>query len=108
MSESLSTFFETVVVNSDGTQKVTYSNSTTVAKRSRVIFAPALSTVAVHVSGTGTAVIKSSPFGDTSKELTLTTLTATGQYTVASANQIVVDVTAVSGTVTAALLPNED
>lgn len=108
MSESLSTFFETVVVNADGTQKVTYANSTTTTKRSQVIFAPSNSTVAIHISGTGTVVIKSSPFGDSAKDFTLATLTATGQQVVVSANFIVVDVTAVNGTVTAVLIPNED
>lgn len=83
-------------------------NDTTTVKRSNVLFAPANSTVAVHISGTATVVIKSSPFGDSTKDFTLATLTATGQQVVVSANYIVVDVTAISGTVTAVLIPNED
>lgn len=108
MSESLRTFFETVTVNADGTQKINYSNSTTAIARSRTLFATASSTVAIHITGTATVVVKSNPFNDPTKDFTLATLTATGQQVVVSANYIVLDVTAVSGTVTAILIPNED
>jgi hypothetical protein len=108
MSESRNTFFETVTVNADGTQKVVYSDATTTAKRSQTVYAPANSRICVNVSGTTTVLIKSNPFGVDAMDVTLTTLSASGEYLLQYAAMIVVHVTAVSGTVTAILVPGDD
>ena len=108
MSESSSLFFDTFTQNADGTANIVSSNNTTTAKRSLALFAPAYSTLAIHVSGTATVVIKTNPFGETAKDFTIKTVTATTQEVITSANWYVIDVTAVSGTVTAVLVCNED
>jgi hypothetical protein len=91
-----------------GVERLVDSDVTTVVARSRTLYAPAGSTVCVHVSGTATVVIKSNPFADAAKDVTLTSVSASTEYAVASARHILVDVTAVSGTVTAKLVCNED
>jgi hypothetical protein len=110
MSDMNSSFFGYYEdnISSNGVLKPTIKHSVTAVTRSNTLFAPANSTISIHVAGTATVVIKSNPFGDTAKDITLTTLTATGEYAVTSAKNVLVDVTAVSGTVTAMLVCNED
>jgi hypothetical protein len=86
--------------------KVVPVNSTVGTPRSPGILVPALSTVCVHISGTATVVIKSNPFDDPSKDVTLTSLSATGNYVVPSACNLVIHVTANTGTVTCVIIPN--
>jgi hypothetical protein len=91
-----------------GVLRYVKKDDTTVAARSNTLFAPAYSTLCIHISGTATVVIKNNPFADTSKDFTIKTVTATSQEVVTSAMSILVDVTAVTGTVTVKLIPNED
>lgn len=108
MSESYEAFFKTVTLGTTGTAQINQKNFTTTIVRSQAIYAPAQSTLAIHISGTATVVVKSSPFADTSKDFTISTVITTSQVAIANANMIVLDVTAVSGTVTAVLVANED
>ena len=107
MSEDTGSFFEVEQTISGVVRKLP-KHSTTAVVRSNCLFAPANSTVAIHITGTATVVVKSNPFGEVAKDFTLATLTATGQQVVVSANYIVLDVTVNTGTVTAILIPNED
>lgn len=84
------------------------NDATSVVARSNTLFAPAYSTLCIHISGTATVVIKNNPFADTAKDFTIKTVTTTSQEVISSAMNILVDVTAVSGTVTVRLIPNED
>lgn len=109
MPESSDTFFKTVTLDANGSAAtVVQNNSTTTVKRSVALYAPAYSTIAIHISGTATVVIKTNPFGDPAKDFTIKTVTATTQEVVTSANYYVLDVTAVSGTVTAVLIECDD
>jgi hypothetical protein len=108
MCESSETFFKTVTLDATGTAQIDQKNFTTTVVRSQAVYAPAQSTLAIHISGTATVVVKSSPFADTAKDFTISTVTTTSQVAIANANMIVLDVTAISGTVTAVLIPNDD
>ena len=108
MSESARKFFETVTQNADGTQTIAYVNTKTGTGRSNVIFAPANSTLCIHMSAAASVTIKNNPFGDATKDFTIKTVTATTQEVVTSAMQLVLDVTANSGTITVELILNED
>ena len=76
--------------------------------RSRALFAPAYSTLCIHISAAASVVIKSNPFGDTTKDFTIKTVTTTTQEVVTSAMWIVLDISGNTGIVTAKLVPNED
>jgi hypothetical protein len=91
-----------------GVERLVDSDVTSVPARSRTLYAPAGSTLCVNVSGTATVVIKSNPFADAAKDVTLTSVSASTEYVIASAKHVLIDVTAVSGTVTAKLICNED
>jgi hypothetical protein len=108
MSTLFNTFFGSTTTNSEGTLLKTESNSTTIAKRGNELYAPANSRICVNVSGTATVLIKSNPFGVDAMDVTLTTLSASGEYLLQYAAMIVVHVTAVSGTVTAVLVSGDD
>lgn len=88
--------------------KVQEVNSTTGTPRSPAVFVPALSTVCVHISATASVAIKSNPFDDPAKDVTLTTISASGIYTVPSAMSLVIHVTANTGTVTVLIVPNQE
>ena len=107
MSEGCYTFFGTVVDN-NGLLTQTRSDITTATGRSNTLFAPALSTLVVHISGTASITLISNPVRDTAKDITISTISAAGRTTIASADYIALNVTAISGTVTAVLVPNED
>jgi hypothetical protein len=107
MSDDTYSFFEVEQTISGVVRKLP-KHSTTAVVRSNCLFAPALSTLVVHISATATVVVKSNAFGETAKDATLTTLSATGRHVIASADKIVLDVTANTGTVTAILICNED
>ena len=81
--------------------------STTGTPRSSGVLVPALSTVNIHISATATVVIKSNPFDDAAKDVTLATVVASGATVIASASVIVVQVTANTGTVSCLIIPNE-
>lgn len=108
MSESLESFFGSVVVNEDGTQKVTYSTSATTVRRSYTLFATAQSTLAIHISGTATVQVISNPFGESDKDAVIDTITASDRLFIPSAMNLVLNITAISGTVTAVITNNED
>lgn len=84
------------------------SDSTTVVARSLALYAPANSTLCINVNGTATVVIKSNPFSDPTKDVTLQTVSASTEYAITTAKYIVVDVTAISGTVTAVLVQGDE
>jgi hypothetical protein len=86
--------------------RFTQVKSVTAITRAGGIYCPALSTVCIHISGTATVKIISNPFDDAAKDKVLTTLTSSGEYVVASAQNIIIDVTAVTGTVTAMIVAN--
>lgn len=88
--------------------KVSDVNSTTGTPRSSGIFVPALSTVCIHISATASVAIKSNPFDDPTKDVTLTTISASGIYTVPSSMVLVIHVTANTGTVTCLIVPNQE
>jgi hypothetical protein len=87
--------------------KLTDTVATTGTPRSAGVLIPALSTICVHISATATVVIKSNPFNDPTKDVTLTTITVSGNYVVPSSNVIVVHVTANTGTVSCLIVANE-
>ncbi len=107
MSEDTGSFFEVEQTISGVVRKLP-KHSTTAVVRSNCLYAPAYSTLAIHVSGTATIVIKANPFGDATKDFTIKTVTATTQEVITSANYYLLDITANSGTVTAIIVPNED
>jgi hypothetical protein len=76
--------------------------------RSNGVFCPALSTISINITGTASVNIISNPFDDPTKDLVLTTLTASGQYVVSSAQNILINVTAVTGTVSARVVFNQE
>lgn len=80
----------------------------TAPARSNGLYCPALSTIAIHIAGTGSVNVISNPFGDSAKDKILSTLTASGEVVIASASIIFLDVTAVSGTVTAKVIFNQE
>ena len=80
----------------------------TVPTRSNGLFCPALSTICIHIAGTGSVNVISNPFDDAAKDKTLSTLTASGEVVIASAGIIILDVTAVSGTLTARVVYNQE
>lgn len=106
MSEGNVGLFDSVV-DRDGVLVPVKSDATTVVARSNTIYAPANSTLCVNVSGTATVVIKSNPFSDPAKDVTLQSVSTSTEYAITTAKYVLVDVTAVSGTVTAILVPGE-
>lgn len=95
------------VVSGTEVLKVSDAVTTTGTPRSSGVLVPALSSVCINITGTASVVIKSNPFDDPTKDITLTTLTASGVFTVPSAMVIVVQVTANTGTVSAIIVINE-
>jgi len=72
------------------------------------VYCPALSTVCIHIAGTGNVNIISNPFGDAAKDRIIHSLSASDHLVLDSAAIIILDVTAVTGTVTARLVANEE
>ena len=101
-------FAPTITGSGTGTSvlKSVPKNAVVAATRGQAIYCPALSTVSVVISATATVEIISNPFNDAAKDKVLTTLVATGEYVVASAQVIIIDVTATTGTVTAMITKN--
>lgn len=97
---------DTLIGGSSVSYRQTKTLSVTVPTRSGGIYCPANSTVCINIVGTATVKIISNPFGVSAMDKDLQTITATGHYVVASAAVIVVDVTAVSGTVSALIVFN--
>lgn len=97
---------DTLIEGSTSSYRQTKTLSVTTPTRSGGTFCPALSTVSVNISGTAIVKIISNPFGDATMDTVLTTITASGNYPIATANVIIVDVTAVSGTVSALIVYN--
>lgn len=91
-----------------GNKFVVQSDQTSTTGRSKILFAPANSTVAIHISGTASVQVISSPFSDSSKEFTLATVATTSEIVITAARRILLNVASISGTVTAILIPNED
>ena len=108
MTESCNKFYDVFTQNANGTGELLVKNLTTVTGRSNVLFASYGSTLAIHISGTATVQIVSNPFGDSAKDFVIKTITATTQEVVTSAMYITLVVTAITGTVTAELIFNED
>lgn len=86
------------------------TESVTAITRSQSIYCPALSTVCIDITGTSASVdIVSNPFGPSAKDKILATLTASGQYVVASAGILLINVTAVTdATVSARVVFNQE
>ena len=86
--------------------KPTEVSTVAVATRGRGVYCPALSTISVVIAATATVRIISNPFNDAAKDKILTTLNASGEYVVASAQVIIIDVTATTGNVSAMITRN--
>jgi hypothetical protein len=84
------------------------TESVSAITRSKAIFCPALSTICINISGTATVNIISNPFDDPAKDKIFQVVTATGHFVVDSAAIIIVDVTAISGTVSARAVLNQE
>jgi len=97
---------DTLIEGTTTSYRQTKTLSVTAATRSGGTYCPALSTVCINISGTATVKIISNPFGVSGMDNVLTTISASGDYVVDSAAVIVVDVTAVTGTVSALIMHN--
>jgi hypothetical protein len=97
---------DVLVAGTTSSYRQTKTLSVTTATRSGGTYCPALSTVCINISGTATVKIISNPFGVNAMDTVLTTVTVSGNYVVDSAAVIVVDVTAVTGTVSALVVFN--
>jgi hypothetical protein len=84
------------------------SHVTTVVKRSNGKYCSAYSRLCVNIDGTATVLVQSNPFGVPAMDLTLSTITVSGEYLIVYGAVIVLDVTAVNGTVTAILVCGDD
>ena len=80
----------------------------TVPTRGIGIYCPALSTICIHIAGTGTVNVISNPFDDAAKDRTIHSTSVSDQLVLQSAAIIILDVTAVTGTVTARLVANQE
>ena len=80
----------------------------TVPTRSNGLFCPALSTICIHIAGTATVNIISNPFDDAAKDKIIHSTSVSDQLVLASAAIIVLNVTAVTGTVTARVVYNQE
>lgn len=82
----------------------------TVPTRSAALFCPALSKVCVHFAAgtTGSVDIISNPFDVAAKDKILTTITASGQYAVPTADVILLNVTAIAGTISARVIYEQE
>lgn len=102
--------FPAVVSKPNDVTVITDTLSVTAPTRSTEIFCPALSTVCIHITGTATVKVISNPFNDATKDLVLSTISTAGatNYVVASAINLIVDVTAVTGTVSAKVVYNNN
>ena len=80
----------------------------TVPTRGIGVYCPALSTVCIHIDGTANVNIISNPFGDVAKDKIIHAVAASDHLVLDSAAIIILDVTAVTGTVTARLVANQE
>lgn len=95
-------------LSSGGVLRNIIKHDTTATAVSNPVYANQGATLAIHISGTASVIIKNRAFGDSAKDFTIKTVTATTQEVITSAMNIVLDVTVTSGTVTAIVIPNED
>jgi len=72
------------------------------------VYCPAFSTICIHIDGTGTVNVISNPFGDAAKDKIIHSTSLSDQLVLQSAAIIILDVTAVTGTVTARLVANQE
>ena len=107
MSEDTDSFFGVEQTISGVVRKLP-SHSTTAVVRSNILYAPAYSTLAIHITGSASVTIKTNPYGEAAKDFTIKTVTATTQEVITSSNMYLLDVTANTGTVTAMIICNED
>jgi hypothetical protein len=112
MSDNFKTafVFPATVATANDVTTITDKLSVTAPTRSSELFCPALSTVCVHITGTATVKVISNPFGDAAKDLVLSTISTAGatNYVIASAINLIVDVTAVTGTVSVKVVYNSE
>jgi len=80
----------------------------TVPTRGIGVFCPALSTICIHIAGTASVNIISNPFGDSVKDKIIHSIAASDHLVLDSAAIIILDVTAVTGTVTARVVLNQE
>jgi len=97
---------DTLIEGSTSSYRQTKTLAVTVPTRSGGIYCPALSTVNINIVGTASVSIITNPFGVSAMDTVLSTITASGTYAVATAAIIVIDVTAVTGTVSALVVHN--
>lgn len=92
------------LVGTDQLQPI-FNESTTAIVRSTALFCPCYSLICVDFAPgtTGSVKIINNPFNDTpsAKDKVLATLTASGQFVMVSAGIVLLDVTAVVGTISA-------
>ncbi|CAB4169243.1 hypothetical protein UFOVP1516_65 [uncultured Caudovirales phage] len=92
------------LVGSDQLKPV-FNEATTAIVRSTALFCPCYSLICVDFAPgtTGSVRVINNPFDNTpsAKDKVLVTLTASGQFVMASAGIILVDVTAINGTISA-------
>lgn len=84
------------------------TESVTVITRSKAVYCPALSTICINISGTATVNIVSNPFDDAAKDKIVKVITATDHLILDSASIIIIDVTAINGTVSARVVFNTE
>jgi len=102
--------FPATIVNGtvNTVQTITPTDSSTGTGRSNHLFCPALSTLNIYVSATASVDVISNPFNDIAKDKILTTVTATGVYTIAAASMVSINITANTGTVSAVVVYNSE
>lgn len=92
--------------------KPVFNESTTDIGRSSTLYCPTFSSICIDFAAgtTGSVKIVNNPFDDTpsAKDKVLTTLTASGVYVIASAGLILLDITAIAGTISARVIYEQE
>jgi hypothetical protein len=106
MSKPIRFFAATV----SGTEvlKINDDESVTVPTLSKSVLLPAFSTIIIIIDGTAAIDIISDPFNDITKSIVLQNVIANKQYILAGASMVRLNVTAVTGTVYALAIPNQE